>query len=147
MKNLRKILPEIILLGLSYLMILISAIVSLMIGGWTTSGAGFKVPDLWLSVPAALFFAVSLCQMIIFLIRKGSVGYGQIVFTILKFLVVFAVEGTIDLALDPVWYFTFQEDKIYFAMVIIFLAALILAAVAEIFGNLRLKKSSANAGS
>ena len=147
MKNLRRIVPETVMMCLFYLIILIAMIVSVSLDAWGTAGNGLAIPDRWLWVPATIFMVASLCQMIFFLVRKGNAGYGQVVFTILKFLAVFAVEGIIDLALDPVWYFTFQEDRVYFAMVIIFLAALILAAAAEIFGNLRLKKISANTDS
>ncbi len=140
MKNLRKILPETVVMCLSYLIILIAMIVSVSLDAWATTGGGFKVPDRWLYVPTVFFFVLSLCQAIIFLVRKGKAGYGQATLSIIKLLVVFAVECIIDLCLDPVWSIVSQTDSTYLTMVIIFLVALMIAVISEIFGNLRLRK-------
>lgn len=140
MKNLRKIVPETVMMCLSYLIILVAMIVSVSLDAWTTTGSGLAIPDRWLWVPTIIFIVLSLCQTIVFFVRKGKAGYEQVALSAVKLLVVFAVEVIIDLGLDPMWESVAQGDSVYFAMVIVFLVALFAAISAEIFGNFRLRK-------
>lgn len=142
MKNLRKIVPETVIMGLSYLVILIAMIVAVSLSGWATAGSGLSIPNCWLWVPAVLFIVLSLCQAIVFFARKGKAGYEQVALSAVKLLVVFAVEYIIDFGWNSVWESVTQGDSVYFAMVIVFLVALFAAVGAEIFGNFRLRKKA-----
>ena len=140
MKKLRKILPEAIILGISYLVILVVTIVSMCLNEWSTTANGMPVCDRWMFFPTTIFIVFTMRQVGFFIQSRGRVGIDMPVFSILKFVAVFVVEAIIDLILDPVANVFYEGDFAYLILVVLFFIFLLTSFSVEMIAWKRLKK-------
>ena len=140
MKIFRKILPETIILSISYLTILVVTIISMFLNEWSTTANGMPVCDRWLFFPTLIFIILTLRQVGILIQSRGRVGIDMPTFSIMKFIAVFVTEAIIDLILSPVTDVFYEGDLTYLVLVILFFIFLLTSFSVEMISWKRLKK-------
>lgn len=126
----------------TYILLIIIVILSLIQGGTTKTGSGIVLPDSWMYIPFFFFAIITVIQCFIYHRQKSNLGISIPIISTLKLLFVLAIELINDhYVFDPTFPLFesefgqgFNSNIWIFMLVVLFLSLLLIISILEIAG-------------
>ena len=135
-----------------YLLVLAVAILSLIRGGFAATSSGVPIPSDWLFFSFAIFLVFTAIQVILFHLLKDKYYNCGLSITLLKLIVSALSEVVIDCwyVFNPSYiandyYSGFYATVWYTVLVATFLGLILIVAIVEIIGCIKLRKEAQRA--